>query len=132
MSKMEYCDLLKNQILNMRNYLIGLFCVDSQNFPVCWIQLGVSMRRNINIRCLVSVLFISTDLHSQCTIFTLKKGKQVVYGQNMDWKNPLSSYVIVNKRGTKKHFTLERLLVCFKGRHTKSSDMDLQIRFSII
>jgi penicillin V acylase-like amidase (Ntn superfamily) len=45
---------------------------------------------------------MSRDLYPQCTIFVLDKNSHIVYGQNLDWKNPLSGYVIVNKRGIHK------------------------------
>jgi penicillin V acylase-like amidase (Ntn superfamily) len=45
----------------------------------------------------LTFVFTGKNLFS-CTIFALKKNNITVYGQNLDWKNPVSGYVIVNKR----------------------------------
>ncbi|UCD77383.1 MAG: hypothetical protein JSW26_18430, partial [Desulfobacterales bacterium] len=37
-----------------------------------------------------------------CTIFSLSRGAEAVYGQNLDWYDPLPGLVVVNPRGIRK------------------------------
>jgi penicillin V acylase-like amidase (Ntn superfamily) len=38
----------------------------------------------------------------QCTIFALTKDSITVYGQNLDWYDPITDYVLINKPGVQK------------------------------
>jgi penicillin V acylase-like amidase (Ntn superfamily) len=46
-------------------------------------------------------VFVTENLFS-CTIFSLRKNDITVYGQNLDWTDPVTGYVLINKRGVLK------------------------------
>lgn len=63
---------------------------------------GISkMGKSISLLLMLVAIFAGKILYP-CTIFTLKKNNITVYGQNLDWYNPVEGYVVVNKRGVKK------------------------------
>lgn len=60
------------------------------------------MRRSIlTITALMISYVISSGAYA-CTVFSLCHGSQCVYGQNLDWRDPLPGFVLVNKRGVRK------------------------------
>lgn len=55
----------------------------------------------VYILLMLIAVFVTENLFS-CTIFSLRKNKITVYGQNLDWANPVAGYVLINKRGVLK------------------------------
>lgn len=46
--------------------------------------------------------FLAPSAGRSCTTFVLDNDGQPVYGKNMDWRPPVTAYVLVNKRGVQK------------------------------
>jgi choloylglycine hydrolase len=51
-----------------------------------------------------------------CSVFVLSKSNDVVYGQNLDWHDPVPGLVIVNKRG------VEKTILSWKGHWPMPAD----------
>lgn len=74
------------------------------------------MAKNWRCGLLFLASLVACNILLPCTIFSLKKNNQIVYGQNLDWKSPVAGYVIINKRGVTKS------VLHWKGRWPASKE----------
>jgi penicillin V acylase-like amidase (Ntn superfamily) len=60
------------------------------------------MRKKIGTHLIILLVIFTIKNLYPCTIFSLSKNNIIVYGQNLDWNNPVKGYAMINKRGVLK------------------------------
>jgi penicillin V acylase-like amidase (Ntn superfamily) len=56
----------------------------------------------LSIAMFILCICLSPPEGITCTTFVLDNDGQPVYGKNMDWRPPVTAYIIVNKRGVQR------------------------------